>query len=130
MDTTVISAAMVYKLLKQLYCDAGCFPNYLTQSIYESIFQSVPCFSHVPAITNLTAYCMQLFLQKMIWLPRLLLQYTKLHTVTPPYLQYVTYVPNWSSQVSNYKIVTNNIDKINGSFLKHINNYTVSLFHS
>ena len=46
-DTTVISAGMIYKLLKQLYCDAGCFPNNLTQSVYESVFQSVPRFSHV-----------------------------------------------------------------------------------
>ena len=47
-DTTVISAAMVYKLLKQLYCDAGCFPpNNLTQFVYESVFQSNPRFSHV-----------------------------------------------------------------------------------
>ena len=59
---------------------------------------------------------MQLFLQKIIWLPRLSLQYTKLHTVTPPYLQYV---PNQSSQIY-IKLVTNNIEKINGSFLKHI----------
>ena len=48
MDTTVISAAMIYKLLKQLYCDAGCFPNNLTQSV----FQSVPRFSHVHLIHN------------------------------------------------------------------------------
>ena len=46
-DTTVISAAMIYKLLKQLYCDEECFPNNLTQSVYESVFQSVPRFSHV-----------------------------------------------------------------------------------
>ena len=53
-DTTVISAAMIYKLLKQLFCDAGCFLNNLTQFVYESvfqfvyesIFQSVPHFSH------------------------------------------------------------------------------------
>ena len=37
---------------------------------------------------------MQLFLQKLIWLPRLLSQYTSLHTVTPPYPQYATYVPS------------------------------------
>ena len=33
MDTIVVSAAMIYKLLKQLHCDAGCFPNSLTQSV-------------------------------------------------------------------------------------------------
>ena len=53
-DTTFISAAVIYKLLKQFYCDAGCFPNNLTQSIYESVFksvfQSVPRFSHVHSI--------------------------------------------------------------------------------
>ena len=49
---TIISAAMIYKLLKQFYCDAGCFPNSLTQSIYESVFQSVPRFSHVPQIAR------------------------------------------------------------------------------
>ena len=47
MDTTVISAAMLYNLLKQQYCDAGCLPKNLTQSVYESVFQSVPRFSHV-----------------------------------------------------------------------------------
>ena len=46
-DTTIISVAMICKLLKQFYCDAGCFPNSLTQSVYESVFQSVPRFSHV-----------------------------------------------------------------------------------
>ena len=46
-DMTVISAAMIYRLLKQSYSDAGCFPNSLTQSVNESVFQSVPHFSHV-----------------------------------------------------------------------------------
>ena len=46
-DMTFISAAVIYKLLKQFYYDAGCFPNNLTQSVYESVFQSVPRFSHV-----------------------------------------------------------------------------------
>ena len=46
-DTTVISAAMIYKLLKQLYCDAGCFPNNLT-----SVFQSISPFSHVQISSN------------------------------------------------------------------------------
>ena len=52
-DTTFISAAVIYKLLKQFYCDAGCFPNNLTQSVYESVFQSVPRFSHVRVLTFL-----------------------------------------------------------------------------
>ena len=47
MDMTVISATMIYKLLEQRYCDSGCFPKNLTESVYESVFQSVPCFSHV-----------------------------------------------------------------------------------
>ena len=62
--------------------------------------------STVTAFTNLTAYCIQLFLQKTIWLPRLLSQYTKLHTVIQPYLQYATYVPNRSSQISNQLLAT------------------------
>ena len=41
---------------------------------------------------------MQLCLQKTIWLSRLLSQYTKLHTVTPPYPQYASYIPNRSPQ--------------------------------
>ena len=41
---TFISATVIYKLLKQFYCDAGCFPNNLTQSVYESVSR----FSHVP----------------------------------------------------------------------------------
>ena len=40
---------VLHKLLKQLYCDAGCFPNNLTQSVYKSVFQSVLPFSHVHA---------------------------------------------------------------------------------
>ena len=52
MDTTVISAAMLYNLLKQQYCDAGCLPKNLTQSVYESVFQSVPRFSHVHVYTT------------------------------------------------------------------------------
>ena len=48
LHTAVISAALIYKLLKQLHCDAGCFPNNLTQSVDESVFQSVPHFTHVP----------------------------------------------------------------------------------
>ena len=59
---------------------------------------------------------MQLCLQKTIWLPKLLSEYTKLHIVTPPYLQYATYIPNWSPQISNH----NDIDKINGNYLKRI----------
>ena len=39
-DTGVISAAMI-KLLKQWYCDAGCFPKNLTQSIYWSVYDSI-----------------------------------------------------------------------------------------
>ena len=46
-DTAFISAAMIYKLLKLFYYDAGCLPNNLTQSIYKFVFRSVPCFSHV-----------------------------------------------------------------------------------
>ena len=37
MDTTVISTAMIYMLLKQLYCDAGFFLKNSTQSVYKSI---------------------------------------------------------------------------------------------
>ena len=59
---------------------------------------------------------MQLYLQKTIWLLRFLSQYTKLHTVTPPYPQYATYVPNRSPQISNQLLTT----LTNGSYLKHI----------
>ena len=40
-DTGAISAAMICKLLKQWYCDAGCFPKNLTQSIYWSVYDSI-----------------------------------------------------------------------------------------
>ena len=54
MDTTVISAAMLYNLLKQQYCDAGCLPKDLTLSMYESVFQSVSRFSHVRGSYSIT----------------------------------------------------------------------------
>ena len=73
----------------------------------------------VTAFTNLTTYCMQLFLQKIIWLPRLLSQYTKVHTVTPPNLQYATYVPNQSSQISN-QLLTTLTKLMVRTYLKHI----------
>ena len=62
MDRTVISAAMIYiNLLKQLYCDAGCFLNNLTQSIYESVFQCVLRFSHKDPV-NFVCLCSKRFL--------------------------------------------------------------------
>ena len=53
------------------------------------------------------------FLAKTIWLPRLLSQYTKLHTVTPPYPYYATYVPNRSPQISNQLLTTLTKLKVN-----------------
>ena len=57
---TFISAAVIYKLLKQFYCDAGCFPNNLTQSVYESVFQSVPRFSHVRIYVAIIYRCVKM----------------------------------------------------------------------
>ena len=47
MNTAVVSAAMIYMLLKQYYSDKGSIPNKLAESVCESGFQSVPRFSHV-----------------------------------------------------------------------------------
>ena len=48
MNTAVVSAVMVYMLLKTIvYSDKGCIPKKLAQSVFESGLQSVPCFSHV-----------------------------------------------------------------------------------
>ena len=43
-DTVVVSATMIHKML---YYAVGCFAKSLTQSVYESVFQSVLRFSHV-----------------------------------------------------------------------------------
>ena len=47
MNTAVVSAAMIYMLLKQYYSDKWSIPKKLAQSVCESRFQSVPRFSHV-----------------------------------------------------------------------------------
>ena len=36
MNTAVVSAAMIYKLLKQYYSDKGSIPKKLAQSVCES----------------------------------------------------------------------------------------------
>ena len=46
-NTAVVSAVMIYMLLKQRYSDKRCIPKKLAQSVFESGFQSVPGFSHV-----------------------------------------------------------------------------------
>ena len=48
MNTVIVSAAMIYMLLKQYYSNKGSIPKKLAQSVCESGFQSVPRFSHVP----------------------------------------------------------------------------------
>ena len=77
----------------------------------------------VTAFTNLTTYCMQLFLQKIIWLPRLLSQY--IHKSAYSYTTKSTVFNICTkSVITNIKSVTNNIDKINGTYvLETHNNY-------
>ena len=47
MNMAVVSASMIYMLLKQYYSDKGSIPKKLAQSVCESGFQSAPRFSHV-----------------------------------------------------------------------------------
>ena len=47
MNTAVVSAAMIYMLLKQYYSDKGSIPKKLAQSVCVSGFQR---FSHVPYV--------------------------------------------------------------------------------